>query len=90
MATYYRKRGAKKLPPHNLKGEYTNRAKNDVGSRFTPDEIEFMLAMERYMREKGRPFPDARRVDCRREAGVREKAIGAPYRSYGIGRSYCL
>lgn len=30
---------------------------NDLGSELTPDEVEFLLAMERYKREKHRPFP---------------------------------
>ncbi len=30
---------------------------NLPGAALTPDQIEFALAMERYMRLKGRPFP---------------------------------
>jgi len=30
---------------------------NNLGSELTPDEVEFLLAMERYKREKHRPFP---------------------------------
>jgi hypothetical protein len=30
---------------------------NHPGSRLTPDEVEFAMAMERYMRARRRPFP---------------------------------
>jgi hypothetical protein len=30
---------------------------NLPGARLTPDEVEFAMAMERYMRGKRRPFP---------------------------------
>jgi hypothetical protein len=35
---------------------------NFPGSSFTPDEIEFMLAMERYRRKHGRRFPTCHEV----------------------------
>lgn len=47
--------------PHPFKGEYVARY-NDVGSTFTEDEVEFMMTMERYIREHRQPFPDARGV----------------------------
>lgn len=30
---------------------------NHPGADLTPDQVEFALAMERYMRLRGRPFP---------------------------------
>jgi hypothetical protein len=32
------------------------------GADYTPDEIEFMMAMDRYKRRHGRPFPTWREV----------------------------
>lgn len=34
----------------------------DMGANYTEDEIEFMLAMERYKREKKRKFPNCHEV----------------------------
>lgn len=31
----------------------------DPGSKYTPDEVEFMVAMDRYKRQARRPYPDA-------------------------------
>lgn len=47
---------------HPRYGAYSAKEKNDVGTRFTPAEIEFMMAMERYTREHDKPFPDCRDV----------------------------
>jgi hypothetical protein len=30
---------------------------DDDGGRYTRDQVEFMMAMDRYKRENGRPFP---------------------------------
>lgn len=43
--------------PHN--GGFSNLAH---GSEYTDDEREFMLAVERYKREKRRPFPTCREI----------------------------
>jgi hypothetical protein len=40
--------------PHPTDARYTE---NLPGAALTPDQVEFGLAMERYMRLRGRPFP---------------------------------
>lgn len=46
-----------KYPP-----SYNHQLRSDMpetdGSEYTADEVEFMMAMDRYKREKGKPFPN--------------------------------
>ncbi len=44
---------ASKLPIKHRKGDRTD---------YDADELEFMVAMERFMREHAKPYPDARDV----------------------------
>lgn len=49
--------------PTGKRGKYTAMSSSaDLAYEYTPDQIEFMMAMERYMRERRRPYPDCRDV----------------------------
>lgn len=55
------------MPRHRDQWEGTNNSSNAKGistdgSLYTEAEVEFMLAMERYKREKGRRFPNWKEV----------------------------
>lgn len=49
-----RKRWGKRGPAYDPRRSF----ESIDGSELTADDIEFMMAMDRYKREMGRPFPD--------------------------------
>lgn len=67
FTTNAQKRAAEKRRQNNkdrAEGRLLPRGQNPFSSEidYTPEEMEFMLALEKYKREKRRPFPTCREI----------------------------